>query len=320
MRLTYVFWVLFTAVASIPFFEQLDTELRYWFYLYWQRDVLWEPAFGPISERLLAMERNGTLRGPKVYIPNPGFELNMGKPWKLVGNGVEVAKNVSLSRRGRNSLLFTISDPVQRPEVYSVNLKNLKDHRVYYLTFNYRFVEMKGVTKKTPCFIAITLGDMIVTYPIFAKAGQHPHILRHEHMRYQSITVPMYSKVSISPLVIAVFCSTRLRTGDIARVSIDDIRLEKGEGELSSWEFDLPREKYQYWLRDNYHQEFQKKDAKWYGNSYSPGWPVNCREETFDGWKCKVAGYDYRRQDLWDEGYGDYWPLNEQPGRSVTDI
>ncbi|UZP38980.1 hypothetical protein NXS19_006796 [Fusarium pseudograminearum] len=150
MRLTYVFWVLFTAVASIPFFEQLDTELRYWFYLYWQRDVLWEPAFGPISERLLAMERNGTLRGPKVYIPNPGFELNMGKPWKLVGNGVEVAKNVSLSRRGRNSLLFTISDPVQRPEVYSVNLKNLKDHRVYYLTFNYRFVEMKGVTKKTP--------------------------------------------------------------------------------------------------------------------------------------------------------------------------
>lgn len=104
MRLTYVFLVLFTAVASIPFFEQLDTELRYWLYLYWQRDVIWVPKFGPKSERLLAMERNGTLRGPKVYIPNPGFELNMGKPWKLVGNGVEVAKNYSLSRRGRNSL------------------------------------------------------------------------------------------------------------------------------------------------------------------------------------------------------------------------
>ncbi|QPC59655.1 hypothetical protein HYE67_001886 [Fusarium culmorum] len=320
MRLTYVFWVLFTAVASIPFFYQLDTELRYWLYLYWQRDEIWVPKFGPKSERLLAMERNGTLRGPKVYIPNPSFELNMGKPWKLVGNGVEVAKNHSLSRRGRNSLLFTISDPAQRPEVYSVHLKNLKEHRVYYLTFNYRFVEMKGVTKKKPCFIAITLGDMIVTYPIFAKAGEHPHILRHEPMRYQSVTVPMYTKVRVSPLVIAVFCSSRLRTGDIARVSIDDIRLEKGEGELSSWAFDLPREKYQYWLRDNYWIEFQEQDAKWYANSYSPEWPVNCREETFDGWECVVAGGDYRRQDLWDEGYGDYWPLNEQPGRGVTDI
>lgn len=62
------------------------------------------PPDGPASPEKLAMERNGTLKGPKVFLPNPGFELNMGKPWKLVGRGVEVVDDISLSRKGRNSL------------------------------------------------------------------------------------------------------------------------------------------------------------------------------------------------------------------------
>lgn len=50
------------------------------------------------------MERNGKLKGPKIFVPNPSFEINMGKPWHIVGDGVEVVKDESLSRKGKNSL------------------------------------------------------------------------------------------------------------------------------------------------------------------------------------------------------------------------
>ncbi|GKU06742.1 hypothetical protein FLAG1_10661 [Fusarium langsethiae] len=316
MRPFLVAWALFTVAASLPFLEDFHKTLRYWLLIDWPRDTVWEPFDGPMSPGKLEMEWNGTLRGPKVFIPNPSFELNMGKPWKLVGDGVEVVNNISLSRRGNNSLLFTISDPEQLPSVYSVHLKSLRGHQVYYLKFNYRLVKLKGITKKRPCFIIIGLGDMVVTYSIFVKPGDR-QMMYHGHLRYQSVTVPMYSRVSVSPLVISMFCGENLHTGDYATVSIDDIRLEKGEGVFSDWAFDLPRPQYRYGLRDGYIADFQHQGAKWYFYGTRTNMPVSCRK--WD-WDCYVAGGDYRRQDIWDEGLGDYWPNEHQPAREVSEV
>jgi hypothetical protein len=105
MKPFHVAWVLITAVAPVTaVLSDVVKELRYWFYIDNPEQKEWQPAKGPASLEKLEMERNGTLRGPKVFIPNPGFEINMGKPWKVVGRGVEVVDDASLSRRGRNSL------------------------------------------------------------------------------------------------------------------------------------------------------------------------------------------------------------------------
>ncbi|CEI62158.1 hypothetical protein FVEN_g10339 [Fusarium venenatum] len=130
----------------------------------------------------------------------------------------------------------------------------------------------------------------------------------------------MYSWVSVSPLVVLVFCGTDFGNGALAKVSIDDIRLEKGEGGVPDWAFDLPRLEYKYYWRDTYIADFAEQNAKWCENSHSKGILVNCRQMDWDGYDCLVAGGDYRRQDLWDEGVGDYWPFEEQPAREVSEV
>ncbi|OBS24912.1 hypothetical protein FPOA_05448 [Fusarium poae] len=320
MRPFYLAWVLCTTVAYSKFFDEIQKDIRYWLIVDWPRAHEWKPAWGSPSLEKLEMEQNGTLKGPKVYIPNPGFELNMGKPWKIVGKGVEVVRNVSLSRKGKNSLLFTLKDGIEPPEVYSVHLKSLKAHQVYYVTFHYRVVDLKYVPENDPCFIGITLGDMVMIYPIFAKRAQSAHQLLYEQRRYKRVTVPMYSWVGVSPLSITVFCGLDFGNGALAKVSIDDIRLEKGEGRVSDWAFDLPRPEYRYYWRDTYVANFENEDARWYVTSHFGGIPVNCRQMDLDGWDCLVAGGDYRRQDLWDDGVRDYWPIEDQPSRGVSEM
>lgn len=64
----------------------------------------WHRLDGTPSPEKLEMEKNGTLKGPKIFVPNPSFEMNMGKPWNIAGEGVEVVEDESLSRKGKNSL------------------------------------------------------------------------------------------------------------------------------------------------------------------------------------------------------------------------
>jgi hypothetical protein len=63
--------------------------------------------------------------------------------------------------------------------------------------------------------------------------------------------------------------------------------------------------------------------AKYYFSSHRKGMPVSCRHINYwafeEGQDCLLAGGDYRRQDLWDEGLGDYWPRENQPGREVSE-
>ncbi|CAG7562383.1 unnamed protein product [Fusarium equiseti] len=64
----------------------------------------WHRLDGTPSPEKLEIERKGTLKGPKIFVPIQSFEMNMGKPWNIVGEGVEVVEDESLSRKGKNSL------------------------------------------------------------------------------------------------------------------------------------------------------------------------------------------------------------------------
>ncbi|KAJ4006379.1 hypothetical protein NW766_010464 [Fusarium irregulare] len=205
------------------------------------------------------MERNGKLKGPKIFVPNPSFEMNMGKPWHIVGDGVEVVKDESLSRKGKNSLLFTITKPEQRPQVWSVHLTEVEPLMVYYLTFHYRIVQMEGVGPKHQCFILMQLDDLGVEFPFFVDPHVDPRIVVPN--RYKKVTVPIGPSVGITPLVISVVCEKGIGLGKSVKVSIDDIRLEKGEGWSDDWDFNTPRKKYRYFEQNLQEPDHFRKDT-----------------------------------------------------------
>ncbi|KAH7174676.1 uncharacterized protein B0J16DRAFT_388500 [Fusarium flagelliforme] len=208
----------------------------------------WHRESGTPSPEKLEMERNGTLKGPKVLVPNPSFEMNMGKPWNIVGEGVEVVEDESLSRKGKNSLLFTLTNPDQRPEVWSVHLKEIETLKIYYLTFHYRIVEMEGVGPRDQCYIVMQLDDLGVGFPFFVDPHADPRIVVPNC--YKKVTVPMCPSKGITPLVISVACQRGIGLGKAVKVSIDDIRIEKGEGTSADWNFNTPRANYRYFERD----------------------------------------------------------------------
>ncbi|KAJ4112480.1 hypothetical protein NW768_011645 [Fusarium equiseti] len=219
----------------------------------------WHRLDGTPSPEKLAMERNGTLKGPKIFVPNPSFEMNMGKPWNIVGEGVEVVEDESLSRKGKNSLLFTITNTDIRPEVWSVHLKEVEALKVYYLTFHYRIVEMEGVGPKDQCYIVMSLGDLGVGFPFFVDPHVDPRIVVPN--RYKKATVPMCPAMGITPLVISVRCQRGIGLGKAVKVSIDDIRLEKGEGTSSDWDFNTPRADYRYFEQDRWAPDHFREDT-----------------------------------------------------------
>ncbi|RGP81023.1 hypothetical protein FLONG3_812 [Fusarium longipes] len=211
-----------------------------------------EVAFYNRLEDRLWMERNGTLRGPKIFVPNPSFELNEGRPWKLHGTGVEVVDDPALSRKGRHSLLFTIEDTLQRPQVYTIPLHGIQKYQIYYVTFHYRIIELDEVSQLDKCYITLALGNMIAGYHLYVKTNEDPRFLRRDQRRYVKVTIPMYTLVGLERLNILAFCNNGIGQGDAVRVSIDDIRIEEGEGQYWEWAFDQPREKYEYaWRKDD---------------------------------------------------------------------
>lgn len=217
--------------------------------------------------------------------------------------------------------LFTIKSTRQRPEVYSVPLTHLTGHQVYYLTFHYRIIDLNEATEKSQCFITMTLGDMKVGYPIFVKSNEI-HEMRRDHLRYKKVTVPIYTMDGIAPLVVSVFCERNIGYGNAMKVSIDDLRLERGEGLYSDWAFDQNRPDYKYGRRDSFRPKLYELDTLWYDWVDIYNTPAACRNYGCYGpiCDCSLMGGDWRREDIWDEGVADYFPLENQPGRMVSGI